>query len=424
MDPLRSPGSSDHGGAGRSTSPHEQATGAGASRRWTRADTARTALALAVAVALLGGAAALHGSAAHGADAGFSLLLGAALGIVCERGRFCFYCIFRDLFEDRNSHGAYAVLTALAVGALGYTVVLAMFVPDPSSGTLPPGAHIGPVTWTTLVAAIAFGLGVVLSGGCIGGHLYRLGEGSVRALPALAGAAVGFGLGFASWNPLYLAGLSSAPSPWLPQLFGYGGSLALTLAVLAVAAVALLRRLPDRAARSASPVTLAEVGRTVFARRWPPLLTGATVGIIVVVAYLRVEPLGVTRQLGSATRTVLDGTGLLPATLHGLDGFAGCATVVAEVVLANGWLILGVVAGSFAAALPGRRFRIERLTGSGTVSAVMGGLLLGWGAMTAIGCTFGVLLSGVSAFALSGWVFAAGLLLALWAGFRLGLHRN
>lgn len=80
---------------------------------------------------------------------------------------------------------------------------------------------------------------------------------------------------------------------------------------------------------------------------------------------------------------MLDAQGALPETLHGLDTFAGCATVVAGVV---------------------------------------GGVLLGWSAMTALGCTFGVLLSGTQAFALSGWVFlvtfAAGAALA----FRLRLH--
>lgn len=49
--------------------------------------------------------------------------------------------------------------------------------------------------------------------------------------------------------------------------------------------------------------------------------------------------------------------------------------------------------------------------------SLAGGILLRWGAMTAIGCTVGNLLSGIMAGAVSGWVFA----IACYAGVRLGL---
>ena len=47
-----------------------------------------------------------------------------------------------------------------------------------------------------------------------------------------------------------------------------------------------------------------------------------------------------------------------------------------------------------------------------------------WGAITGLGCTIGVFLSGIHASAGSGWVFAISLVLALGLGFRLGLHRG
>ncbi|KAF1070766.1 MAG: hypothetical protein GAK39_01770 [Variovorax sp.] len=39
--------------------------------------------------------------------------------------------------------------------------------------------------------------------------------------------------------------------------------------------------------------------------------------------------------------------------------------------------------------------------------------------MTGLGCTVGNLLSGTMAGALSGWVFGAAVLLAVWAGLKL-----
>jgi hypothetical protein len=53
------------------------------------------------------------------------------------------------------------------------------------------------------------------------------------------------------------------------------------------------------------------------------------------------------------------------------------------------------------------------------VRGLAGGLLMGWGAMIALGCTVGVLLSGIHAGALSGWIFLvfcfAGVAAGLWA---------
>jgi tartronate-semialdehyde synthase len=49
--------------------------------------------------------------------------------------------------------------------------------------------------------------------------------------------------------------------------------------------------------------------------------------------------------------------------------------------------------------------------------------LMGWGAMTALGCTVVTLLSGIAAFALSGWVFGAAVFAGVWGGIVLRLHR-
>lgn len=75
-----------------------------------------------------------------------------------------------------------------------------------------------------------------------------------------------------------------------------------------------------------------------------------------------------------------------------LDGFDGCASVVQDTWLtAENLLLLGLV----------------------------GGVLLGWGAMSGLGCTIGTLLSGTQAGAVSGWVFGATMLAAIWAGLRI-----
>jgi uncharacterized protein len=157
--------------------------------------------------------------------------------------------------------------------------------------------------------------------------------------------------------------------------------------------------------------------------RWPPLLSGALVGIVGTVAYLRIEPLGVTRQLSTTARTVLSDRGYLPETLEGLDVMKGCIAVVSSTITNNGWLIIGILVASLAAALAGNRFKFQEITVRNGFTALLGGILLGWSSMIALGCTVGVLLSGTQAFALSGWVFFATVFLGTVIGVKLKLHK-
>ena len=204
---------------------------------WGKADTLRTIAAGAIISLLLATAYFLSGKEGAGANAALSLLIGSALGIAFERGRFCFFCIFRDAIEDRDTTPFLSIISAIAVGSIGYAIVFGQFLPDTSSESVPPGAHIGPVSLALVVAGLAFGVGMALSGACISGHLYRIGQGSLRAYPALVGSLVGFGLGFKSWNLLYSKSISDAPTTWLPHKLGYGGALVLTLLVLSVIAI-------------------------------------------------------------------------------------------------------------------------------------------------------------------------------------------
>lgn len=382
----------------------------------------RIGLAWLIVGALIALAFSLHDTPNRGAAASFSLLIGVALGVVFQRGRFCFFCIFRDFIENRNSAGLFAVLSALAVGGIGYAIVFGAFMPNPSGQGLPPDAHIGPVSWVLVAGGLAFGVGMALSGACISGHLYRLGEGYTRAPIALFGSLVGFGVGFLTWHTLYVEAISVAPIAWLPKTLGYGGSLALHLAMLSLIAILLVRYLPELPPQTGGKLTWRQIYQAVFVTRWNPLVTGALVGLIGTFAYFRVSPLGVTSQLGSLTRTALNSAGLLADRLVGLDGFAGCATRVVDTITNNGILIGGLVAGSLAIALFTNRFQLSRLTLRGALTALLGGILMGWGAMVSLGCTVGTLLSGISAFAVSGWVFGAAVFAGVWLGIKLRLH--
>ncbi|TBU91268.1 hypothetical protein DNJ95_15010 [Stutzerimonas kirkiae] len=349
---------------------------------------------------------------------GLSLILGGTFGWVLQRSRFCFFCISREYLEERDGRGLLGLIAALAVGLVGYHGVFGAFLPEPVAGRLPPGAHIGPVSYVLALAALVFGIGMSVSGSCISAHLYRLGEGSIASLAALVGALFGFILGFLSWNGLYLSVIQASPVIWLPHSLGYAGSLLLQLAVLAVIALWLSRR--SRPAQTqATPEPVRSLPEILLRTRWPVWCGGLLVAFIGTIAYLRVAPLGVTAELGSIARTLASGQGWLPERLHGLDGFRGCATVIKESLLSNnGVFIAALVLASLGSALIAGDFRPRWPGLTEALRNLGGGILMGWGAMVGLGCTVGTLLSGIMAGALSGWLFALFCFLGLWLGLK------
>lgn len=380
----------------------------------------RAVVAGVVSVAIVVGAFVLAATSPDGSPKPLMLLVGAGLGLAFERGRFCFYCIFGDAIKKRQTSGLQSIFTALAVGAVGHAVIFGLYLPNSRGEGLPPSAHISPVSEPLVVGAFVFGLGMVLSGACISGHLYRLGQGYLRAIPALSGTLLGFGLGFLTWNTVYLDFVSERSEWWLPRRLGYGASLLVVLVVLVVLSMVARRRARGVEDPLAEPVR-ARTLRDLLAARWGPVATGAFVGGLGVLSYLRLEPLGVTAQLSTWSRTFMDSREMLPEVLHGIDVMKGCVGIVTTSITENGWLVIGLVGASFASATAAGRFRPERPTVGNSATALVGGILLGWGSMTALGCTIGNLLSGTQAFATSGIVFGIVCFLGVWFGLKLRL---
>lgn len=99
----------------------------------------------------------------------------------------------------------------------------------------------------------------------------------------------------------------------------------------------------------------------------------------------------------------------------------------AQATLAGGFLQdggsirnLGIVVGALAATLFASQFKIKKIKSvRQVVAAVLGGLLMGYGARLAGGCNIGALFTATSALSLSGWVFAAFLLVGAFIGTKL-----
>lgn len=391
---------------------------------WSRKDSIRTSIAGVIIVALIVFSQILENSETYGSKAATSLLIGVALGIAFERGRFCIFCIFRDSINERKNYGLLAIFTSLAVGAVGYTVIFGIFLPVPGKDQLPPSAHIGPVSLALVLGGLAFGIGMALAGACISGQFFRLTQGYLRAIPGLIGVIIGFILSFNTWNFIYRNFIEGAPKLWLPHYIGYAGSLALTLVLIGVAVYFLITRSnpAEREVHGTGEIEWAQIRNSLIKKRWNPFVTGTIVGLVGIAAYLRIEPLGTTRQLNSIAQSIGTKYDFYPE-LIGLEGLSGCIGAAVETITNNGWLIIGFFLAALAASISGNRFKPQIPTLKGTGSSVVGGILLGWGSFTSLGCTIGNLLSGSQAFAISGWTFFLFSFIGAWLGIKLKLDK-
>ncbi len=81
------------------------------------------------------------------------------------------------------------------------------------------------------------------------------------------------------------------------------------------------------------------------------------------------------------------------------------------------WMNLGIIFGALLAALLASQFKFKKIKAlRQVIAAILGGLLMGYGARLAGGCNVGALFSGIASLSLSGWVFA----LFLFAGAFIG----
>lgn len=367
-----------------------------------------------------------HSSENFGREFSVSVLAGSALGFVMQRSRFCFFCNFRDYYREKDPRGILGILTAIAVSTIGTFAVFDAWIPSPNAGYLPPSAFIGPVHVHLLLGGFSFGLGMLVSGSCISGHLYRIGEGSFGSIPTLVGVVFGFILGFLTWNSFYSLWIAQAPVIWLPGYLGYAVSLILILLVLTAAAFAISGKgiVPEE--KKESNEILGSNGNkfpgVLFEGRWPSWIGGILVGLISILYYLRVRPLGVTSELGRISRNLANSFGILPDRLYGLDSIAGCATKQeVHALTINAVFTVSLIAGSFVSSLAASQFHfsIPESPGKKIFIYWFGGILLGWGACVSVGCTFGAFFSGISAGSLSGFVFAFGLIPGILFGNRL-----
>ena len=351
---------------------------------------------------------------AYGWRHGALFVLGGALGIVLYHALFGFTSAWRVFIANGRGAGLRAQMVMLAAAVL-------LFFPTLAHGTLlgqPVHGEYGAVGISVLVGAFMFGLGMQLGGGCASGTLYTAGGGNTRMLATLAFFIIGSAIG--AWHLPWWSATPNIGSISLIKSLGWLPALALSLA--GFAAIAVLTIVIERRWHGGlrSGVETDRRGWRRFLHGPWPLLAGAVALALgnFATLYLAGRPWGITSAFALWGSKIFAATGVDVASWGYWQPVERAkalqASVFADITsimdfgIMLGALLASGLAGKFH---PGWRVPLRSL-----IAAVLGGLLLGYGARLAYGCNIGAYFSGVASASVHGWLWFAAALAGSFAG--------
>lgn len=312
------------------------------------------------------------------------LVLGAALGFVLQRGRFCVTGAFRDVFVARKTTWLTAFVLVIAVQAVGVAALEGLGVISPASDPLPLGAVV--------VGSLIFGYSIVLAAGCATGTVYRSGEGLVGSWIALIfyGASAGamkYGVfaDLTTWARSQTVGLTTIHDTLgISSWFLVAGLLAATL-------YAVHRHLSvPRRPVATLPARRTGVAHVLLEKRWHPFATALVISVIAIAAWPLSTATGREAGLGITTPAADIATYVVTADTELIDWAV--------------FLLIGIVLGSFIAAKASGEFRIRVPDATTVLRSIAGGIGMGVGAALAGGCTIGAAMVATAQFSWAGWL--------------------
>lgn len=333
-----------------------------------------------------------------GSNMGMATLVGGAAGVALYHAAFGFTAAWRRFSRERRGAGLRAQMILIWLTCL---MTFPLMVYGAQIG-IPAQGNILPMGLASAIGAFVFGLGMQLGGGCASGTLFTAGGGSTRMVLVLLFFVIG-----SIWSTAYFdiwaawPTLNNNSGVSLIREFGLGGALLVMAAALG--AIALVSIIVERRAHG----DLEPRKPTLSLLRGPwSLLAGAVALALVGAATMIVtgRPWGVT--WGFALWGAL-GAEALGVPVREWSYWSGWRTAALDGGVFRSFesvMNFGIVFGAMgAAALAGKWRPVARLSTRDVVTAVVGGLLMGWGARMAYGCNIGAYLSGLASGSLHGW---------------------
>jgi uncharacterized membrane protein YedE/YeeE len=335
------------------------------------------------------------------------ILGGFGLGVAFLRAEFSFTAAWRRFLTRGEAGGLLGGLIVIAICALAVVPVAAL--------SQRYGGSIAPLGPSLVIGAFVFGIGMQLANGCGSGTLYTVGGGSGRMLVTLLFFVVGSVFGSLSL-PAFLA-LGGVDPVLASDYLGAWGGLAVTLVSLALAAAIIIA------------VARARGANYLPSRNY--IIGGFTIGLLCIAVFVAGgHPWSVTfgyTVWGAKAATAL-GFDLSHAAFW---QWPGPKHALSESVLSDTSSLtdFGMLFGAMAAAAASKPFAATAWPPVKSIlAAVIGGLLMGWGARLGFGCNIGAFVGGVASGSLHGWVWFIAALPGCLIGIRLrplfGLSRD
>ncbi|MCG7400733.1 MULTISPECIES: YeeE/YedE family protein [Caballeronia] len=329
-------------------------------------------------------------------------VVGTLLGVSLYHAAFGFTSAWRVFISDGRGAGLRAQMLMLAVG-------VALFFPALAAGSLfgtPVTGLVSPVGTSVVVGAFIFGIGMQLGGGCASGTLYTVGGGSTRMIVTLAAFIAGSVIATAHM-PFWTA-LPQMQPVSLVKTLGAGPALAVNWIVFAlIAAVTVVIEKRRHGKLVAAHVQPAHTSPWLHGP-WPLVAGGIALAVLnFATLALSGRPWGITSAfaLWGAKAAALFGvdTASWPYWMSKANAAALAAPISHDVTSV---MDIGIVLGAMlAAALAGRYAPVWRVPMRSLIAAIVGGLLLGYGARLAYGCNIGAYFSGIVSGSLHGWLW-------------------
>jgi uncharacterized membrane protein YedE/YeeE len=332
-------------------------------------------------------------------------------GAVASKTNFCTMGALSDIVNMGHWGRMRMWLLAIAVAIAGATALAYAGQVDLSKAI----AQRPALSWLSLlVGGLTFGAGMTLSGGCANKNLIRLGGGSVRSLVVLAF------MGIASY--MTLKGLFGQwRATWLDPVAINLGQFGWKDQSLATAVSRATGMAPESALlATAAVLVLALLGFVFKDKRFrtnaSQILGAIIIGSVVVAGWFVSGHLGFGENpqtlefgyFGTNSRTI-ESMSFVGPVAYGLELLMLWRDKSLHVTFGIA-TVLGVVLGSAAYALATRSFRWEGFASLTDLrNHLVGALLMGFGGVTALGCTIGQGLSGVSTLAVGSFIALAGI---------------
>ncbi len=325
-----------------------------------------------------------------------AVAVGGLAGIALYHASFGFTAAWRRLVRERRGAGLRAqIVLILLTCAISYPLI----VWGAEIG-LPARGFILPMGVASAIGAFTFGVGMQLGGGCASGTLFTVGGGSTRMVIVLAFFIAGSVIATAHWD--FWRAMPRMGGVSLTKELGVMGALGAMAAVFGAiwAFTVWLERRAHGSLEAPRPTG------PILTGPWSLILGAVALAVVGIGTFLALgRPWGVTSGFALWGAQILDAAGV-PVREWTYWQPEWRQNQIANGPFSDGTSLMNfaIILGAMtAAALAGKWSPSLKLSRRDLLTAVIGGLLMGYGARLAYGCNIGAYLGGMVSGSLHGW---------------------